>query len=960
MNWTGGRLQRHSKPNANAQVKAQQDYFARARLRQNSRASVPSRPKFSIAAASEPQQQSRHTIHRPEQYPALDEDQAQQGRRRLKAEHLASKTHAIDPLSVSHRRAKVQSSHGTTPPRVNTLEHVKRSLLKQPDWLGLAGTRPPKPDPRLGPISEHVGRRRRVTREDRHRQKHGGGQRKIQHSFIQPFAKVDGASALRLTPSANLSIRLGSNIHQSQHIRSERQSDNPASVIPHSSSTEPMLFDMVEARHYQVMPKPGEYYLAETNDADGPTTMPNRRDIPNEGGLVPLEEVREFASFDEVKRYSSSARHVSSSSSRSASGKILGESSRSRIPSVLHTSSSRVHGKPVDDPGLFSSNENKHRLVSIGSEPPPVPNRREDISMQETGADIVMADVRSTSQEAQEPRSCDTPKVASHESLSASQNFSYDDSSLATPASDPAIEYTSRDAHHINTASRRRPRFPYTIERQVLLEELCKQRSNRDDLPVKDRSTVPIDFHVQGDRRQRKHERVPASERRGPAARFCKPEAKTCLDQTEHFQNSHAQSSSFDNGHQRQGDENEAWMRDFCSTDFEKLRERFSFAKAPARRKNYQTPPRNMALGERTAQINDRPDILEWRKTSSQYSPESSLPETIRTNVNTVLNAPSLLEHDGQRNVFMPSETEFLTRMSPTTGYLDERIANLSTYNNAANTVREFANQTHMAAKRTASDAFGDNSYDQYDTSSQPESKVAQTSSPAPHRVPLHTLYQAPVRSHPVEEFHASQNDLKHVSRSVWRHTGASSMANNNMNDRSGEQRDLPSRTKYQHLRFPLDYTPVRMSAGQLGNGMQSESSRQALNATTSHFDSQVFSPTQSSGYRVPLTSGHAPQNTDISHYEHQALTHPATARNHTPSARLGTATSPCSAGLAPTSSSSDIPLRNTTGQVVNFHTNQMPNVFFKKPQRPTAQYGYPSRLSPRFRAPSSVPLPLH
>jgi hypothetical protein len=34
MNWTGGRLQRHSKANANATLKTQKQYFAKARLQQ--------------------------------------------------------------------------------------------------------------------------------------------------------------------------------------------------------------------------------------------------------------------------------------------------------------------------------------------------------------------------------------------------------------------------------------------------------------------------------------------------------------------------------------------------------------------------------------------------------------------------------------------------------------------------------------------------------------------------------------------------------------------------------------------------------------------------------------------------------------------------------------------------------------------------------------------------------------
>jgi hypothetical protein len=42
MNWTGGRLQRHSKANANATLKAQKQHFAKARLQQQNGRPEPS------------------------------------------------------------------------------------------------------------------------------------------------------------------------------------------------------------------------------------------------------------------------------------------------------------------------------------------------------------------------------------------------------------------------------------------------------------------------------------------------------------------------------------------------------------------------------------------------------------------------------------------------------------------------------------------------------------------------------------------------------------------------------------------------------------------------------------------------------------------------------------------------------------------------------------------------------
>lgn len=73
MNWTGGRLQRHSKANSNARVKAQRDYFARARLRQSTRPSAPTPLHISISAASHRQEQSGRSLARSDRKLALDE-----------------------------------------------------------------------------------------------------------------------------------------------------------------------------------------------------------------------------------------------------------------------------------------------------------------------------------------------------------------------------------------------------------------------------------------------------------------------------------------------------------------------------------------------------------------------------------------------------------------------------------------------------------------------------------------------------------------------------------------------------------------------------------------------------------------------------------------------------------------------------------------------------------------------
>jgi hypothetical protein len=226
------------------------------------------------------------------------------------------------------------------------------------------------------------------------------------------------------------------------------------------------------------------------------------------------------------------------------------------------------------------------------------------------------------------------------------------------------------------------------------------------------------------------------------------------------------------------------------------------------------------------------------------------------------------------------------------------------------------------AAKRTASDAFGDNSYDQLEASSL-SGMGGQLSSPSLQRVPLNVLQQAPLRSHLFDETRFVHGEPQPISKPVWRHEKARSPLNISKGHRSHALREPFDRTRRPHnpaARFPLEYTPVRASASQSRAATHLEARPQILLMATSKFSYQPSSPTTKSQHRVPLSSR--------------------------PAAR------------APTSSSSGISTRRSAQPSGNIHTNEVQPFLFKRPETPSAaKCSHPSIAASGFRAPPPIPL---
>jgi hypothetical protein len=191
----------------------------------------------------------------------------------------------------------------------NPLDGVKRNLLRRSDWMGLTAARPLRMKFPSAEELESIGRRRKVTVKDRKRQK--GMQTRNYHYVAQntvfPLHLPQNQADDRETEGA--SIRFGSNIHQTQTAPMLSQPHQPASRMYHSESSESMLLD-------KEIPCCHQYADIGSNRKNALTTsrcsVQGSRSTGTDIPLVSLDQVRDSETFDEVKAMSESISKQSS------------------------------------------------------------------------------------------------------------------------------------------------------------------------------------------------------------------------------------------------------------------------------------------------------------------------------------------------------------------------------------------------------------------------------------------------------------------------------------------------------------------------------------------------------------------------------------------------------------------------------------------------------------------------
>ena len=343
MNWTGGRLQRHSKAHAKPTLKAQKQHFAKVRLQQQNGHRVPSPLQFSAFKVPLKQtgkldrDQHRGVKRRksPEELgmshiysisPVADPCEASSGlstkRRRFDRQPSISPDHSNGgselPTHVQQRNVTTESnaqpvsekeSRKSAQAGRNTLDAVKRSLLRHSDWMGLNVARPLRMEFPSTRELESIGRRRKVTAEDKQRRPvaqtgyHLGPlPDPVLHSRLHQHHSDDVQKEVA-------SIRIGSNIHQSQTTTMPHPLKKPASITCQSESSESMLLDReVPTYHNSICGR---------SNSENPLTVSmllaeRPRHASPKTSLVSLEQVRDSETFDEVKAKSDSISKQSS------------------------------------------------------------------------------------------------------------------------------------------------------------------------------------------------------------------------------------------------------------------------------------------------------------------------------------------------------------------------------------------------------------------------------------------------------------------------------------------------------------------------------------------------------------------------------------------------------------------------------------------------------------------------
>ena len=790
MNWTGGRLQRHSKANANPALKKQRHYFAKARLRLQNGNAPPSPPSLSIFKGFDPA------------VPTIDPDNIHNNE---PPERIATDNKGVDrphtrDRDPRERQPSPQHSQCAEPqldpvPPGDPLIDLKRRLLQKTDWVGLAATKPAQIRFQPAEEMERIGRRRKVTKQEPKQRAPQTHRLQPHHNIIQPFRHRDSQSVQPCLNEKEYSIRIGSNIHQTQ---TTKESFQQSIRSPLSQSTHPdsMLLDKLDVPLI-------------------PTRVPRQELRKDEvlrvksvsSGLISLKDARNMKTFDEVlHRSSSQVREMPSV----RTGKVADDS--------LMASTTKLHQQGSDSDLMPGP-----RLLADTPSLPSMPQLQEHLASR-----IRQTSSEQTSQlNVAEPGQVTSARLAFSGSRRQAHRFTLDEQASAEQevdiSSDPPLEVSGR----------RSPIRSKQYEQQRLLsDQVWKANAPLNDVATL--STISSDHYTQ--KRHDGHDVRPptfdinhrqAFDREdssfgGRNTRTSQPNmnwrSRFERAKTEHQRDVAKEGTPYglpQGSTQAMSDENEAWMKYVFPKDFGRIQTTFSFAKpgpkAPSSRASF-TSWQN--TGSQVA-ISSHPAIF-------QYSPPKPHVARSQMSIATAANATMFSPSQAPATGTSETETDFLSRFSPMEGVIDERLADGSVYNNPARTEKSWAtlqidgkpahSRPHMSAytqtidratgKRTALEAFNEEAMSR-----------GAAYLPTWNRQPLHPITQprlwssdnASDSSHQAEaqiegQYHRTPYQQYSPLRS---HLPLASSANSSAASSSQRQRSVP---------FPMGYSPTSVS----------------------------------------------------------------------------------------------------------------------------------------------------
>ncbi|KAF2502644.1 hypothetical protein BU16DRAFT_16289 [Lophium mytilinum] len=250
MNWTGGRLQRHSKNAGGGVASRQKQHFAKIRTQlQNGVASgqLPFRPSFlrddeaSFGGMLPPftDRTSRHVGHsrkhqrRAHRDPASDAGEIVEARNPGSITSLAVRyvSNAVDGGSAEKGKTKMKRRSSHTLLEDDRLETSRKGLLARRDWLGLESSHPVHMKFRTRAEKAKIGKRRKIAGVS-------------PSNVLPPLEGLrDGHGRLEMAPAHSalgdhLRVRIGTDAFVSQ--RSSTHVRDP----PRRESSDTMLFDI--------------------------------------------------------------------------------------------------------------------------------------------------------------------------------------------------------------------------------------------------------------------------------------------------------------------------------------------------------------------------------------------------------------------------------------------------------------------------------------------------------------------------------------------------------------------------------------------------------------------------------------------------------------------------------------------------------------------------------------------
>jgi hypothetical protein len=763
----------------------------------------------------------------------------------------------------------------------NTLDAVKRSLLGRSDWMGLNAARPLHMEFPSAQEMENIGRRRKITVKDREG---------LEEAHIRPSRYTAQYHRLNHRQFPHRiddirdevpSIRIGSNIHHSQTTPMPSRTHNPRSVVYQSESSDSMLLDK-EVPSYQqsndIQSSP-EHVMAAPS---GPTEKPARESIGMP--LVSLDRVRDSETFDEVKARSDSLMELSYGSQQQKHSRGTKRRAANRgLASEQAESSSIVTGRRLLQSASSRSPCSDSQPITKAVGITLLPRQKRPQQAPDSLSSDFLPPLRGPGYSCEETMR--TSSCGIRELPSRSDNVI--DPSL------PNHFVPRRAQNHPEYRSK------FTLEHQIEADVETRdtdivsnaqhhQIDNSPGMAPKKHTKTVSDMHLLGSKIQQTSTHAPAPrKRRGPELTESSPALMTAkrhgtpaestsrrrhgTDQSLHSSGKTKQklelpqttATARKRGPQRQllhgkpmrqrlgifgqlasqpddkddlepqRDENQAWMRFVLQDEPSAISNHFD-VKRSGTQKTHRLAPR--WLRHHADDDKTLPEDLELRSTHTSKISGFSPVQTVRTTANTALHEANA-DTDGFAKIrSQPSETDFLSQMSPMEGYIDERLLNTSIYTNPARTERSYiaapSRTTGEYEKGTESDFLEPHSRNVHDSSpiqsthnnshlqgSNLSSSPAQlsrsrtaTSRSNSHRTPLRpisNLFTEPKpsplnpprrASRPFNKFSQSQSVIAHAS--IQDNMGCE-WADSAPVDKT------PSSARRKVCVFPLNYTPI-------------------------------------------------------------------------------------------------------------------------------------------------------